>query len=93
MNLEVEEPFMMTTFALSLLLLFKINTAYARWWEARTIWGEHQGSLEGRFNYVKSHRVASMSISDYFYSGNDLNLLYMLFMWLLHCHLLNQNAI
>mmetsp|Transcript_36209 Transcript_36209/g.61062 ORF Transcript_36209/g.61062 Transcript_36209/m.61062 type:complete len:405 (+) Transcript_36209:242-1456(+) len=27
------------SFALSLLLVFKTNTSYARWWEARKIWG------------------------------------------------------
>lgn len=29
-------PFTLTSFALSLLLLYKTNSAYQRWWEART---------------------------------------------------------
>lgn len=29
----------MATFFVSLLLVFKLNNAYARWWEARTQWG------------------------------------------------------
>ena len=29
-------PFTITSFALSLLLLYKTNSAYQRWWEART---------------------------------------------------------
>ncbi len=27
------------SFVLGWLLVFRINTAYARWWEARTLWG------------------------------------------------------
>ena len=29
----------MTSFALSLLMIFRTNSCYARWWEARTAWG------------------------------------------------------
>lgn len=29
----------LTSFALSLLMLFKTNSSYSRWWEARTLWG------------------------------------------------------
>ncbi len=29
----------LTSFALSLLMLFKTNSSYGRWWEARTLWG------------------------------------------------------
>ncbi|KAL4448048.1 hypothetical protein ABPG75_005267 [Micractinium tetrahymenae] len=32
-------PFSLTSFALSLLMLFKTNSSYSRWWEARTLWG------------------------------------------------------
>ncbi|KAG2494372.1 hypothetical protein HYH03_007429 [Edaphochlamys debaryana] len=32
-------PFNLTTFALSLLLVFRTNSSYSRWWEARMIWG------------------------------------------------------
>ncbi|KAG2444082.1 hypothetical protein HYH02_009024 [Chlamydomonas schloesseri] len=33
-------PFTMITFALSLLLVFKTNSSYSRWWEGRIIWGQ-----------------------------------------------------
>ena len=29
----------MTSFALSLLMIFRTNSCYTRWWEARTAWG------------------------------------------------------
>jgi ion channel-forming bestrophin family protein len=32
-------PFNLTSFALSLLLVFRTNTSYSRWNEARKIWG------------------------------------------------------
>lgn len=32
-------PFSMMTFAVSLLLVFKTNSSYERWWEGRTVWG------------------------------------------------------
>ncbi len=32
-------PFTLTSFVLSLLLVFLTNSAYARWWEARIFWG------------------------------------------------------
>ena len=32
-------PYSMVSFALALLLVFKTNTAYARFWEARQAWG------------------------------------------------------
>ncbi|GFR51462.1 hypothetical protein Agub_g13871 [Astrephomene gubernaculifera] len=36
---KVTVPFNLTTFALSLLLVFRTNSSYSRWWEARQIWG------------------------------------------------------
>ncbi|CAL5224016.1 g6636 [Coccomyxa viridis] len=33
------QPFSLTSFALALLITFRTNSCYARWWEARTIWG------------------------------------------------------
>eukprot|EP00884_Botryococcus_braunii_P008237 jgi/Botrbrau1/17414/Bobra.0054s0010.1 len=33
------QVFNLTAFALSLLMVFKTNSSYARWWEARTTWG------------------------------------------------------
>eukprot|EP00877_Chromochloris_zofingiensis_P009929 jgi/Chrzof1/518/Cz01g18220.t1 len=37
--LAAAEPFNLTSFALSLLLVFRTNSSYARWLEARTLWG------------------------------------------------------
>ncbi|GLI66990.1 hypothetical protein VaNZ11_011086 [Volvox africanus] len=36
---KLSVPFNLTTFALSLLLVFRTNSSYSRWWEARTVWG------------------------------------------------------
>ena len=36
---ESSEPFNLTSFALSLLLVFRTNASYARWVDARTLWG------------------------------------------------------
>lgn len=33
-------PFTLTSFALSLLLVFRTNSSYSRWWEARAQWGK-----------------------------------------------------
>lgn len=30
----------MVTFAVSLLLVFRTNSSYSRWWEGRIIWGQ-----------------------------------------------------
>lgn len=39
LSVEATAPFSLTSFALSLLLVFRTNTSYARWQEARSIWG------------------------------------------------------
>lgn len=39
-DLGVQQPFSMITLALSLLLVFKTNSSYGRFWEARTLWGQ-----------------------------------------------------
>ncbi|GIL49208.1 hypothetical protein Vafri_5346 [Volvox africanus] len=39
-NPHLATPFSMITFALSLLLVFKTNSSYSRWWEGRIIWGQ-----------------------------------------------------
>lgn len=31
--------FNLTSFALALLLVFRTNSSYGRWWEARILWG------------------------------------------------------
>ena len=36
---HVDEAYKYITFALSLLIVFKTNSSYSRWWEARIIWG------------------------------------------------------
>ncbi len=37
--LEADQAFNLTSFALSLLLVFRTNTGYSRWLEARKVWG------------------------------------------------------
>ena len=39
LSIETNAPFSLTSFALSLLLVFRTNTSYERWAEAREIWG------------------------------------------------------
>ena len=39
LTIETNAPFNLTSFALSLLLVFRTNTSYSRWAEARSIWG------------------------------------------------------
>ncbi|KAG2502086.1 hypothetical protein HYH03_000578 [Edaphochlamys debaryana] len=39
-GLHLSTPFTMVTFALSLLLVFRTNSSYSRWWEGRIIWGQ-----------------------------------------------------
>ncbi|KAK9909500.1 hypothetical protein WJX75_003209 [Coccomyxa subellipsoidea] len=34
------QPFAITSFALALLMVFRTNSSYSRWWEARTVWGQ-----------------------------------------------------
>ncbi len=36
---DYDEPFLLSSFALALLLVFRTNSSYARWWEARQAWG------------------------------------------------------
>lgn len=36
---EYMAPFELMSFVLSLLLVFRTNSAYGRWWEARIFWG------------------------------------------------------
>ena len=38
-DLDANFAYSLCSFALSLLLIFKTNTSYARFWEARTQWG------------------------------------------------------
>ncbi|GFH16335.1 uncharacterized protein HaLaN_12732, partial [Haematococcus lacustris] len=33
------QPQVLTSFAVSLLLVFRTNQSYDRWWEARKVWG------------------------------------------------------
>lgn len=39
MLLPSPQPHMLTSFAVSLLLVFRTNQSYDRWWEARKVWG------------------------------------------------------
>jgi predicted membrane chloride channel (bestrophin family) len=38
-TLALGQGFNLTAFALSLLLVFRTNSSYDRWWEARKLWG------------------------------------------------------
>jgi putative membrane protein len=47
-------------FALSMLLVFRINTAYERWWEGRKLWGSlvnNSRSLASKLCALLSHRA------------------------------------
>jgi putative membrane protein len=44
----------MATFFLSLLLVFKLNNSYARWWEARTQWGTALAMLRNYLTILNS---------------------------------------
>jgi hypothetical protein len=49
---SVDGPFSISTFALSLLLVFRTNSSYERWWEAMTAWGkcvQVRAALQGNF--------------------------------------------
>ncbi len=37
--MTASEPFNLSSFALSLLLVFRTNSSYSRWLDARKIWG------------------------------------------------------
>ncbi|CAL5219186.1 g972 [Coccomyxa viridis] len=37
---DYTQPFTLTSFALALLLVFRTNSSYDRWWEARRMWGQ-----------------------------------------------------
>jgi predicted membrane chloride channel (bestrophin family) len=39
-NVTLSTPINMITFALALLLVFKTNASYSRWWEGRVVWGQ-----------------------------------------------------
>ena len=39
LELRTKEPFTLTSFALSLLLVFRTNASYSRWRDARMAWG------------------------------------------------------
>lgn len=47
-------------FALSMLLVFRINTAYERWWEGRKLWGSlvnNSRSLMSKLHALLAHRA------------------------------------
>ncbi len=58
-------PLMHTTigFVLSLLLAYRTNTAYERWWEGRKLWG----------SLVNNSRNLALKLSAYLTDANDLN--------------------
>ena len=42
-----QSPFGLTSFALSLLLVFRTNASYARWLDARKTWGKVTNRRQG----------------------------------------------
>ena len=50
------------TFAMGMLVLFRINRAYERWWEARTLWGALVNA--SRNLAVKTRQLAQVDQAD-----------------------------
>lgn len=71
-------------FILSLLLVFRTNSAYDRWWEARKLWGD----------IMNSSRVIATYIATRFPSDNEAKLqvskLLGTYAYALHAHLKNE---
>ena len=55
--LEADQAFNLTSFALSLLLVFRTNTSYSRWLDARKVWG---GILNRSRDLVRQVRACGM---------------------------------
>ena len=59
LSIEATGPFSLTSFALSLLLVFRTNTSYARWDEARSIWGGVTNRSRDILRQVRSESIFS----------------------------------
>jgi putative membrane protein len=72
-------------FTLSLLLVFRTNSAYDRWWEGRKLWGE----LMNNTRSLASHMNAVLDKNDHEARGM-LSLLLSTFPYALQAHLKNE---
>ncbi|PSC75458.1 UPF0187 chloroplastic [Micractinium conductrix] len=81
-TLALGQGFNLTAFALSLLLVFRTNSSYDRWWEARKLWG---GVVNRTRDFVRQSLV--------FFRDEDAHLRELLAKWtiafphVLMCHL------
>ncbi len=54
--------FNLTSFALALLLVFRTNSSYNRWWEARILWGSQINMTR---DIVRRVRLQASRIADF----------------------------
>lgn len=59
------------TLALGWLLVFRVTTAHARWWEARTLWGALVNATRNLM--VKLTCLAKLPLDEYQWAARDLN--------------------
>jgi len=57
------QPFSLSSFALSLLLVFRTNSSYNRWWEARKLWGGVVNRSRDIVRQVRAHSCGVFSAS------------------------------
>ena len=58
------QPFAISSFAMSLLMVFRTNSSYARWWEARTVWGQIYAvsrNLTGQVGWLAAARFLPLA--------------------------------
>jgi len=81
-NTELGQFHLLFSFCLSIIIAFRINVAYNRWWEARTLWGI----------LVNNCRNLTMKINSYIGFNNDPRLrLYLQNFPLLLCYHLRKD--
>ncbi|WP_316809380.1 bestrophin family ion channel [Pedobacter agri] len=61
--------------AISVILSFKLNQSYDRWWEARKIWG----------SIVGDSRTFVLQLQSFLYTGNDDAILTLCFRYIAWC--------
>ena len=64
------EPMQLTSFALSLLLVFRTNASYARWQEARKMFGSITTTGKDIFRQVRSLLMAPMDEVGMLFASN-----------------------
>ena len=62
-TLALGQGFNLTAFALSLLLVFRTNSSYDRWWEARKLWGGVVNRTRDVVRQVRAGRGAEVACS------------------------------